>query len=571
MRRTLGPRLVVVLLTAVFLTAAQALGPIAPAGAAPIGVTTTADEFTDPGPGAGCSLREAIRAANTDAAYGGCPAGSGADSISLGAATYTLSRVGALENATATGDLDIVQDLAIQGQSSATTTINGGGVDRVFHVDPTFGGASPSLTMSNLTIRGGETKPGSGNGGGIQVEYEGRLSMDRVLITDNEALDTGAGVHADDTAVVAVTNSSISGNRSDNAGGGIGNWSGSVMTLTDTTVNGNTADSLGGGIMNENEASLTLSDSTIGGNASTGGAGGGIVADNDSVIAATNSTISGNRSEEGGGGLFVYATNPGLSIVLTNATVAGNVADSDGNDDGDGGGIFIEPVLDGSVSLRNTLLGDNVDGSPGGGTRHPDCSAGTGDEITSQGHNLIESTAGCAITGTTAGNVTGVDPKLGPLTDNGGPTMTQALLAGSPAVDAADPAGAPPTDQRGVPRNPDIGAYELVRCAGVPVNRVGSQGADMLGGTSASDGFLGLGGNDVVKGLGGNDAACLGGGNDRAAGGGGKDRLLGDQGKDRLKGQGGNDRLRGGPGKDTCIGGPGRRDKAACEVEKQVP
>jgi trimeric autotransporter adhesin len=570
-RRTLGTRYAVVLCATTLLGAVQTLGPLQPVGAATIGVTTTADEFSDPGPGAGCSLREAIRAANTDAAYGGCSAGSGADTILLGAATYTLNRAGALENATATGDLDVLQDVAIQGQDSAATTINGGGVDRVFHVDPTFGGASPSLTISDLTIRGGVTKPGSGNGGGIQVEYEGRLSLDRVLVTDNEALDTGAGLHADDSAVVAVANSSISGNRSDNAGGGIGNWSDSVMTLTNTTVSGNTTDSLGGGIMNENQARLTISGSTISGNVSTAGSGGGIVADNDSVIAATNSTISGNRSEESGGGLFVYSTNPGLSIVLTNATVAGNLADSDGNDNGDGGGIFIEPVLDGSVSLRNTLLGDNVDGSSGGGTEHPDCSAGMGDEITSQGHNLIESTAGCAITGTTTGNVTGVDPKLGPLADNGGPTMTQALLPGSPAVDAADAAAAPPTDQRGAPRNPDIGAYELVLCAAVLVNRIGTEGPDTLIGTSGADGFLALGGNDVAKGLGGNDAACLGAGNDKAAGGGGKDRLLGEQGKDRLKGQGGNDRLRGGPGKDTCIGGPGRRDRAACEVERQVP
>jgi len=538
--------------------------PVPQAAAATIEVTTTTDEFADPGPGTGCSLREAVRAANIDAAFGGCPAGMGADTIVLGAATYTLTLPGTMDNTTATGDLDVLADLTILGQGA--TVIDGGGLDRVLHVDPVAGGAEPSLTMTGLTVRGGD---GGGLGGGIYVEYEGGLVLDRVLITENEANNTGGGLTADNDAVVTVSNSSISGNRSTNQGGGIGNWADSLMTLMNTTVSGNTSDTDGGGIINENAARLTIENSTISGNATSMDRGGGIFINNDGTLVVTNTTISDNQAEEGGGGLFVNGDNS-VSVTLTNVTVAGNVADTDGNDNGDGGGIAIEPGLMGTVIVKNSLLGDNADGSAPAGSVHPDCSAPATGHLTSQGHNLIEDTSGCTLVGSTIGNILGSDPILGPLADNGGPTLTRALLPGSPAVDAADPAAAPPTDQRGVPRNPDIGAYELVLCAGTAVNRIGSEANDVLVGTSGPDGFLAFGGNDRVKGLGGNDAACLGAGNDVAAGGPGKDLLLGQQGKDVLKGQGGKDRLRGGPGKDRCLGGPGK-DRASCEVKRKVP
>ncbi len=539
--------------------------PPSPAAAATISVTTAADEFADPGPGTGCSLREAVRAANSDAAYGGCPAGNGADTIILGAAGYTLTRPGTMENATATGDLDVLQDLTITGQGSAATTIDGGGLDRVLHVDVAFGGAGPDLAVSDLTVRGGD---GTSFGGGILVEYEGGLTLDRVVVTDNEVSDTGGGLHAADDATVTVTNSSIIGNRSTNQGGGIGNWQDSVMSLTDTTVSGNFSEADGGGIINENSASLTITRSTISQNTTSMDRGGGIFINNDGILNLTNSTISGNLAAAGGGGLFVNGDDP-LSVTLTNVTVAANTADVDGSNDGNGGGIGIEPALQGSVTLTNTLVADNVDGSPGGGTVHPDCSAPMSGPITSQGHNLIESSTGCTIAGTTTGNITGADPMLGPLADNGGPTMTRALQPGSPAVDAADPAAAPLTDQRGVPRNPDIGAYELVECRGVVVNRVGTPGDDVLTGTDGPDGFLAQGGNDRANGLGGNDAVCLGDGNDGASGGGGKDQLLGEKGNDRLRGQGGKDLLLCGPGKkDVGQGGPGKDKARRCEKGK---
>ena len=84
-------------------------------------------------------------------------------------------------------------------------------------------------------------------------------------------------------------------------------------------------------------------------------------------------------------------------------------------------------------------------------------------DVNSLGHNLIRNPSGANLSGTLTGNILNQDPKLGPLAGNGGPTQTQALLTGSPAIDAADSA-APATDQRGVsrPQGPasDIGAFE---------------------------------------------------------------------------------------------------------------
>src|SRR5215218_9609084 len=90
------------LLVALAMVAAM-LSIARPSYAAGIAVTTTADEFNTTGTGAGCSLREAIQAANTDAAFGGCSAGAGTDTINLPAGTYTLSLTG-IEDANHAGD-----------------------------------------------------------------------------------------------------------------------------------------------------------------------------------------------------------------------------------------------------------------------------------------------------------------------------------------------------------------------------------------------------------------------------------------------------------------------------------
>jgi len=230
--------------------------------------------------------------------------------------------------------------------------------------------------------------------------------------------------------------------------------SGNVVTLTGVTIkNGNST--YGGAIYNS--GTLTVTNTTLTGNKS-GVWGGGIK--NLGTLNLINVTISGNSSKQDGGGLYNYSG----TATLTNVTIASNIADSDANGSGNGGGIA---VRSGSVvNIKNTLIAGNLDKSSS--TKHPDCS-GT---LTSQGNNLVGiKTTGCSgvtngVNGDQAGTTSNpIDPKLGSLQNNGGPTFTHALGAGSPAIDAGTNIGCPATDQRGLPRPVglacDIGAYEV--------------------------------------------------------------------------------------------------------------
>jgi CSLREA domain-containing protein len=336
----------------------------------------------------------------------------------------------------------------------------------------------------------------------------------------------------------------------------------------------------GGGILNSGV--LTVIGSTITGNAS-GFHGGGIETGGaTSVLNLINSTVSGNQTIVDGGG--VDETTGQVNLLST--TIATNVADSDRNGTGSGGGIGSFNA--GAVfSTRSTLVAGNVDS----GGQTPDCVSAAGAFLASQGQTLIGDPAGCTFTGG-PGDITGVNAKLGPLEDNGGSTPTHALRPGSAAIDRG--AACPPADQRGVLRSLggvcDIGAYELVRCKGQAADQIGTNGADLLTGTRGRDVFLLLGGGDRALGLGGGDVFCGGAGHDTEIGGSGRDREYGDTGKDkliggpgndllaggggrdRLKGGGGKDRLLGERGRDTCSGGGGSRDRASgCEDEQKIP
>jgi hypothetical protein len=172
------------------------------------------------------------------------------------------------------------------------------------------------------------------------------------------------------------------------------------------------------------------------------------------VLTATNSTISGNDAARHGGGIY----NITGTLSLYNATVAYNTADADNNGAGDGGGLM---RASGTVALQNSILGANSDR----GGQADDCAGA----LLSQGYNLIQDSSGCTLTGTT--DIAGQPPLLGALAENGGPTLTHALLPDSPALDAGNPAGCRDaqgallaSDQRGEPRPVggacDIGAFE---------------------------------------------------------------------------------------------------------------
>ena len=301
--------------------------------------------------------------------------------------------------------LIIGKDLTITGPAAGLTIQRASGDPNTFNIFVVAAATPPTVQLTNLTISGGSDPFGGGIANG------GTLTLTNCTVSGNSAPGTSGG------------------------GGGISN--GGPLTLINTTVSGNSA-FLGGGIAN-GHVQLTLIGSTVSGNtAST--VGGGIFL-HGGPVTITNSTVSGNTSGAQGGGIYNQD-----QLTLTNTTVSGNTAT-------DGGGVFNTF----SATLLNTLVAGNTGTSPD--------IANTGSLTAS--YSLIGSSTGHSITTNPAtGNQVGIDPKLGALADNGGPTRTHALLGGSPALNAATNTGCPATDQRGVTRPQpaggrcDIGAFE---------------------------------------------------------------------------------------------------------------
>ena len=188
-------------------------------------------------------------------------------------------------------------------------------------------------------------------------------------------------------------------------------------------------------------------------------------------VMLTNATISGNSvSNEGGFGVGGGINNQ-EALVLNATTITSNTAKEGGGFDGS---------FTGQITVKNTIVANN----PGG-----DCVPFLGvGSLMSEGHNL-DSDGSCGLTA--AGDLPNTDPKLGPLADNGGPTQTHALLAGSPAIDAGDDTTCPASDQRGFPRPQgtacDIGAYESEFAAPQPTPTPAAAQLPAGGGEPASD------------------------------------------------------------------------------------
>jgi CSLREA domain-containing protein len=342
--------------------------------------------------------------------------------------------------------------------------------------------------------------------------------------------------------------------------GGVVRATAGTLVVSRSTIVGGRADD-GGAVAVGNAATASIDRSWISDNSATARGGGLFVL---GTAGVSRSTVSGNRAA-GGGGAFV---GRGAPLTIGNATVSRNVAARGGgvralgdielsfasivaNRAAVGGGVLISSESDGSTA--NSVFARNR-----ASDRGPLCVR----PLTSDGRNVAD-VRGCGLGG--RGDLTGVDPRVGILRQNGGSTPTHALKADSPARGRGS--GCDPTDQRGAPRSAcDSGAYELVLCRGRPVTIVGTPGPDEFSGGLGRDVFLGRGGDDEFQGSLDVDRACGGKGDDHLIGGPGDDQLAGSAGRDILLGEGGGDLLIGGPGADVCRGGEGFDVTRRCET-----
>lgn len=373
-----------------------------------IQVNTNLDVIADDGL---CSLREAIRAANLDQPSGGlpgeCPGGNAGDTILLPAGVYQLTRNGIGEDAGLTGDLDITSTLVIRGAGADQTVIDAAGIDRAFHVPGTPFQFSYSASLWHLTIRNGNA--GSVFGGALLNNYM-EVKLYHTTISSNSASNGGGIFNSGGSARLHIHESTLRNNIANNGGGG-GIWTNSgPVTVTQSAIFNNHATTHGGAI------------------ASAGGA-----------VYLENTTLSGNTADFCCGAIETDST-----LKLRNVTITANTADADADGSGDGG-AFGQPFGGPPVLLANSIVAGNVDN----GGEAPECFG----VANSEGYNLLGNLLGCGIS-TTAGDVVGGPTMLGPLQNNGGPTLTHAPLPGSPAIDAGNPASpgspgaCPSVDQR---------------------------------------------------------------------------------------------------------------------------
>ncbi len=336
----------------------------------------------------------------------------------------------------------------VNGNGDGTATVdvvnctlneNSAGLD-----DPPFfdfgGGAlynkcngSSTITITNSTLNQNST---DGKGGAIYSDGDNgvvQFSIVSSLLSSNSA-ESGGGIYisSEDFGVteLQIANSTLSSNTAAFTAGGIysdgESDGGASIHILASTLNGNTADFSGGAVFNDGEFGSA-------------------------ILTLTNCTVSGNSAGDSGGAIYIDGTDGTNSFVqIAFSTFSGNSATN-------GGGVFINI---GTLEIGNTIL--NV-----GSGVNIDSALGT---VVSDGHNLSSDAAGGnGATGpggdlNASGDIRNTDPKLGALANNGGPTLTHALLPGSPAVNAGSNTSFPATDQRSVARpqilRPDIGAFE---------------------------------------------------------------------------------------------------------------
>ena len=402
------------------------IGAVEMTGVPPFIVTTTADHNDGVCNATDCTLREAIIAANGTG---------GADTIIFGNGV-----TGIITLQSALGTLTVTDSVTIIGPGADSLSVSGNSILRPFRF------ASGNSTISGLTIKQGNPPNNAGNTIGGALINQATLTINDCFFTANtvhaasgisggNGLDAfGGAIH--NTGTLVVDRSTFSGNQA------IGGDGGANSGIGHTGGMGGLGQ--GGAIYNASGANLSIVDCTFSGNSAAGGPGGpnpdfaggpGAIGSGGGVANAASMTVfsctlSGNQALGGNGGIGSNNFNKGASA------------------QGHGGGLA---TLSGSTFILNTIDAGNTSNRNGA----PDAD---GTFIT-QGYNLIgigDGSSGFGVTGDQVGSsASPIDPHLGPLQDNGGPTNTMALLANSPALDRGASFGLS-TDQRGLPRPVDL-------------------------------------------------------------------------------------------------------------------
>ena len=377
-------------------------------------VQTTSDKPTLPFDvrlnGTACHLADAIAAANSDTATGYCPAGSGADTITL---TRNITLGAALPS--------ISSDVTIEGGSHS---ISGNNAHRIFS----------AVTGSNLTIQQLSMNSGNAASGGAIYNIRGLITVSNSTFSSNTAEDKGGAIYSYDGSV-SIHGSGFRYNEAEgNDGGAIYNYDYrglGQLTIVYSTFSHNSARVDGGAIDNQS-GKLVISGSTFSSNTATWDGG---AIENNGRATITNSTFYSNLAHFDHGGAI---HNTGGTLTITNSTIYSNRSNSPGPQNSKGGGIH---KVGGTVNLRNSIIAGSTSGR--------DCYGGLDQNV----NNLIQDDT-CSPT--LSGN-----PMLG---DRTGSPAYYTLLENSPAINAAHTNHCPATDQAGNtrPRGAacDIGAYE---------------------------------------------------------------------------------------------------------------
>jgi hypothetical protein len=435
-----------------------------------------------------CTLRAAIDQANASPVN---------DEIDLPKGTLKLTQPAANGGTgdNSTGDLDVSEPVEINGRGPDKTVIEqtvGDGVLR--NAAPFAGFSAPGLVLHGVTLTGGHVG-GAGESGGGGLRNDEFALLDHVVIRDNVAVSDvnddvpGGGIVS--YGSLGLSHTMVRDNRARGrgaagpVGGGILIGDGSLSVQKGSRIVRNSARlrdgtagrfASGGGLVLENPGaepadSVLIVDSTIADNSAVGGKkarAGGISAGAGTFVDLTGSTVSGNRSRLAGG---LYATSSTAHI--TNSTFSGNSDTKGGGaaiwQEGDPDMVQLNHVTvaqnrpskghfaiesgelaqAGSLSLRASIVANP----------RKECGGEAG-AIEAEAHNVIADSS-CSDPPVTDDEI--ANPKLKPLSDNGGPTKTHALKASSPAI-GLDPICPFGVDQRGKPRAfnsaCDSGAFE---------------------------------------------------------------------------------------------------------------